>query len=381
MEENNDKRTIKIKDEESKLDIIIENPIFYGSAVPKQETSYTETSHINYNGIDKQLDFTYPDKPTLSHQAEMWETLNKFENKAWSDKNSAIKTGYDMIDKGFDGGLYPGFIVVAGDSNLGKTAFMTNLAWNIIVNNDDVYVMDFSLDDSMPDKLGRMIACSGNITINAVKNPKNYINYPLMLARRKRAIVNLYSLTDRYIAFDASTTNFVEEIQEKILSTLIYFDEHKINKKIVVFIDNFHDMEIKESPGMAMKEKFDSLAQWCQDFTAKYDIVLICSAELKKLNGSRRPQLDDVREAVKIKYSAKATLLVYNELHYKKEASNVYYTIANNPYKQPIFEVHFAKNKYHSYKGRVFFEFHPDMALMKECDPQVQKAYTNIVYG
>lgn len=374
-------RIIHIKDEESGNNIDIKNPNFYQPSIPEQDISYTETSYFNMNGQVKQIDFTYPDKPSLDYQLEMWDTLNDFEQKAWDSSNVGIKTGYDTIDNAFDGGLYPGFTIVGGDSNLGKTAFMTNLAWNVIQNNQNVYVMDFSLDDSMADKIARTAACSGHLVINAVKTPRKYLNYPLMLARRKQALINLRNMTDKYIAYDSSHTTFVEDIQTTILNKLIYFDEHKIDKKLVVFIDNFHDMDIRERPGLAFKEKFDALAQWAGDFADKYGVILVCSAELKKLNGNKRAGVDDLRESVKIKYEAKAILLVYNEVHYKAESANIYYNIAGNPHKQPIFEVHFAKNKFNRWKGRLFFEFYPEMAYMKECDPQTQKTFLNIVYG
>lgn len=372
--------TIHVKDEEFG-DITITNPSFLFPVIPKSNQSYKETSIIDIGGNQKKVDFDFPQRPIEQYQLAMWDILDKFENDAWAPSNVGIKTGYNCIDKAFDGGLYPGFTVVAGDSNLGKTALMTNLAWNIIQNNNDVYVMDFSLDDSMPDKLGRMVACSGKIAINAVRTPMRYQNYPIMLARRKKTLIELRRSSDKYRAYDASFSTFVEDIQKEIEDKLIYFDEHNINKKLVVFIDNFHDMDLREQPNLSSKDKFDTLAQWCSDFSTKHNITMICSAELKKLNGIRRPQLDDLRETVKIKYAAKAVLLVYNEVHYKGESANIYYNLANNPYKQPIFEVHFAKNKYGTYKGRNFFEFYPDMAYIKECDPQVQKTYMNIVYG
>lgn len=374
-------RTIKIKDQETNSEIIIENPNFYTPVIPQGQQSYKETSIINMGGNQKIIDFIFPQRPSEEYQLAMWDVLDKFEESAWSPSNTGIKTGYDCIDKAFDGGLYPGFTIVAGDSNLGKTALMTNLAWNVINNNNDVYVMDFSLDDSMPEKLGRMAACSGKLIINAVRTPLRYQNYPLMLARRKNALINLRSMSDKYRAYDASFSTFVEDIQEEIQKKLIYFDEHNINKKVVVFIDNFHDMDLRDQPNLSSKDKFDTLAQWCSDFSTKYNVTMVCSAELKKLNGIRRPQLDDLRETVKIKYAAKAVLLVYNEVHYKGESANIYYNINGNPFKQPIFEIHFAKNKYGTYKGRNFFEFYPEMAYLKECDPQTQKTYTNIVYG
>ena len=49
--------------------------------------------------------------------------------------------------------------------------------------------------------------------------------------------------------------------------------------------------------------------------------------------------------------------------------------------KQPIFEVHFAKNKFHTYQGRKFFEFYPEMARMEEVDQQSAKHYSSVVFG
>ena len=131
---------------------------------------------------------------------------------------------------------------------------------------------------------------------------------------------------------------------------------------------------------MSDKEKYDFMAQWCSDVAIKYDIIMLCTGELKKLNATRRPIGDDIRESVKIQYEAKALLLVYNEVHYKGENANIYYMKKNNPFKQPIFEVHFIKNKLGPYKGRVFLKFFPEMALMEECDENTQKNFTNLLY-
>lgn len=378
----NNGQTISIKDEETGSVMNIQNPNYlYSKAIPTEDKSYTESSIINVNNQTRQIDFTYPAPPNESYIKEMWDTLDKFEDVAWSPNNTGIKSGYNCFDIAFDGGFYPGFTIIGGDSNLGKTALMTNLAWNIISNNDNVYVMDFSLDDAMRDKLSRMAACSGKLIINAVKTPLRYQQYPLMLARRKIAMLQLRSMADKYCAYDASFSTYVEDIQKEIIDRKIYFDEHGINKKLVVFIDNFHDMEIRDQPNLDPNTKFDVLAQWCSDFAEQYNIVLICTAELKKLNGSKRPMLDDIRQSVKIKYEAKAVILVYNEVHYKNEAASVYYTVPNNPYKQPIFEVHFAKNKFGTYKGRNYFEFYPEMAYLKECDDKSQQSYNSIIYG
>ena len=374
---------IQINDQETNQVITINDPNFYGPAICSQDIAYTDSSCVVQigNTAPNNITFNYPQKPVDDYELAMWNTLDNFETNAWQAKNVGIKTGFDCVDKAFEGGLFPGFIILAGDSNLGKSAFITQLAWGIVENNQDVYVMDFSLDDAMPDKLARVAACSGKLIINAVKTPLNYMNYPLMLIRRKNAILNLRANVGKYRAYDSMFSTFIEDIEKEIEEKLVFFDANGINKKIVVCIDNFHDLNIASEPRLQDKEKYDKLAQWCSDLAIKHNITIVCSAELKKLNGNRRPILDDIREAVKIKYEAKAVLLVYNEVHYKGDGADIFFMKQNNPFKQPIFEVHFAKNKFGTYKGRAFFEFYPEMAYMKECDPVAQKTYSQIVFG
>lgn len=374
---------VQITDQETNRLITINNPNFYGPTINANDQGYTDSScsvQIDQTQPEN-ITFEFPDKPTEEYELGMWQTIDEFESNAWQKKNTGIKTGFDSIDNALDGGLYPGFIIIGGDSNLGKTAFLTQLAWQVSQNNSDVYVMDFSLDDAMPDKLARVCACSSRVIINAVKTPLNYMQYPLMLIRRKQAILNLRKNVHRYRAYDSTFSSFVEDIEEEIERKLVYFDGNGMNKKVVVFIDNFHDLSIMARPNLTDKEKFDTLAQWCADIAKKHNICVVCTAELKKLNGNRRAMLDDIREAVKIKYEAKAVLLVYNEVHYKGDGADVFYMKQGNPFKQPIFEVHFAKNKFHTYKGRAFFEFYPEMAYMKECDPAAQKTYSQIIFG
>lgn len=379
-----DEQRIVIQDKETGNDITVINPNFYGPAIPSQDTAYEESDcSIDIGGVTPtQIKFSYPSKPTEDYELAMWQTIDDFETKAWSQKNIGLTTGFPLIDKAFDGGLHPGFVIIAADSNVGKTAFLSQIAWQVsTLNNDKAYVMDFSLDDAMADKLSRVAACSGKVIINAIKTPLSYTQYPLMLIRRKSALINIRNNIGNYRAYDATFSTFIEDIEKEIERMLIYFKSNNIDKQLVVCIDNFHDLNTQSKPNMSDKEKYDFMAQWCSDVAIKYDIVMLCTGELKKLNGNRRAQLDDIRESVKIKYEAKAILLCYNEVHYKGENSNIYFMRNNNPFKQPIFEIHFAKNKFNTYKGRVFFEFFPEMALMKECDDATQKNFTNQLYS
>lgn len=359
------------------------NPFKLGPYIPKEDGGYIETQHIEIEGTDPiEVTFKIPPKPVLEHEIDMWDIINEFEVDAWSSKSAGLKTGWESIDKAFDGGIKNGFIVIAADSNIGKTAVMSQMAWQIVENNPNAYVMDFSLDDPMPDKLSRIVSAGSKVLLNAVKNPTNYTEMPLMLARRQQSLNKLRKYVDCYRAYDANFTTNIEDIEEEIQRKLIELEQAGLDKQVIVFIDNLHDLNIKASPNISDKQlKYDIIAQWCADTSIRYNIPVICTAELRKINGAKRPELDDIRECVKIKYEAKAVIMVYNEVHYKGDAAEVFYLKQNTPMKQPVLELHFAKNKMSSFKGRLFFEFYPEMARLEEPDDQTVKRYASLVYS
>jgi replicative DNA helicase len=351
--------------------------------LPEDENGYSKTIKIDLaeRGF-RDIDIRVPAKPKEKYEIEMWDVINEFETQSWDASRKGLDTGFPKINKAFDGGLKAGFTVIAAESNIGKTAFISQLANQIVNNNQDVYVMDFSLDDPMPDKLSRIVACDSKIPINAVKSPLNYTEYPLMLTRRIVGLNRLRGITDKYRAYDATFTTDIEKIEEEVIRIKVELDSQGSNKQIVVFIDNFHDLTSRDHPNYLDKQKYDYLAQACSDLAIRYDIPVVCSAELRKTNSNGRPTLDDVREAVKIKYEAKAILLCHNDTHSKGEAANVFFNRKDKPgQKQPIFEVHFAKNKFSDYKGRLFYESYPEMARMEEVDDQTSKLYQATITG
>lgn len=316
------------------------------------------------------------------HEVEMWETINDFERRSWSSKVNGFTTGWDGIDKALDGGLQTGFHLIGGDSNIGKTSWISQMSTNVATLNKNAYVLDFSLDDPMHDKVSRVIAAMNMVIINAVKAPKKYKQYPKMLQRRKDGLKRLRDMVNCYKAYDQGHSADVEDIKETIKRHMVLLKEAGEDRRIVVFIDNFHDLttQAREAQG-SDKNKYDYLASYISDMATELDIPIVCTAEFKKLNGFRRPSIDDIRESVKIKYEAKSVMLCYNEVSLKGEAASVYFEKAGDPAKQPVYEVKFAKNKYSKFKGRIFFEGYPEMAYFVEADDASSKRYNNVIYS
>src|SRR5205085_4116303 len=166
-------------------------------------------------------------KPTnlFQHQSEMWDQIDAFEDRAWNGRHGGIRTGWQVIDDAFEGGLKTGWIMVGGTSNIGKTSFLSTMAWNVAHVNNDVYVLDFSLDDPMHDKIPRVVAAANKVIINAVGSPHNYTQYPEMIKRRNAGLQMLYNAVNRYKCFDANHSTDIDVIEDTIKKTLVLLQE------------------------------------------------------------------------------------------------------------------------------------------------------------
>lgn len=317
----------------------------------------------------------------IKQAQEMLDIINDFEQRSWSDSNMGFLTNFKGIDNALEG-IQTGFHIVAGDSNWGKSSFISQIAWQIAIHNPNVFVLDFSLDDPIHEKLARVIACNSRIPINAAKMPKNYGQFPEIQVRRANGIKLLQQNSYRYKAYDSSHSTDIEAIEKTIKELQVELKIEGLDREVVVFIDSFHDLTTTNQRVLGSeKTKYEYLAQYVSDMATLLDIPIICTAELRKLNGTRRPIPDDIREATKIKYEAKSIMLVYNEVAVKGDAASIYYEFNNSPIKQPIFEVKIGKNKYSSFKGRLFFEFYPEFAMFQECDSASSKRFSNLIYS
>lgn len=310
-------------------------------------------------------------------QQEMLNAIDEFEQRAYKQNLLSFTSGFPGLDHALEG-IQPGFHILAGDSNVGKSAFMIQLGWQLALNNN-VYVIHYSLDDPAFETIARVIASMSRVPINAVKNPKKFENNPNVLKRREAGIKKLREMSDRYKIRDATFTQYIEVIEEDIRKHKIMLEEEGKGKKLIVIIDNFHDLDTQKK--YSEGSKFDVIAQIVSDMATKYQIPILCTAEFRKINSYRRPTIDDIRENVKIKYEAKSIMLAYNEVSLKQEGAVIYFEREGTTTKQPILEIKIAKNKYSSYKGTIFFEFYPEIAYFIQVDDERARRYMDLIYS
>ena len=328
------------------------------------------------------------DQDLLEIQKEMLRTIEYMDEYAWrKGKLGGLDWGIESFNKAFDG-LQSGLMFIAGQPNIGKSALCIQLAWMISQANkqttkdrpNKAYVLYFSLDDNAEEILPRVIAIDQKIPINAIKSPKKFEDSVELMTRRSIGLNKLKDSINHFKIIDSRQGTSVEFIEKEIKRHQLELAMKDESYKLVIFIDNFHDVTVDGTSFRGDNNaKYDFIAGELSRLCTQYDIPMICTAEFRKLNGNRRPTNDDLRESVKISYEAKAILLCYNEVGIRGEASNIYWQKAGNPLKQPVLEVKFGKNKYTSFKNRIFFEFMPEMSYLKEASEQSNQKYNQMI--
>lgn len=322
-------------------------------------------------------------------KTKMLQTIDEVDEYSWKrGEMGGLDWGFDSFNKAFEG-LNTGVHLVAGASNVGKSGIMMQMGWNIAKNNREIteqkpkkaFVIYFSLDDSNNELLPRLVAIDQTIPINAVRFPKKYKDNQHYMNKREQGFQNLKDSVMHIHMMDVnegSDIEHIEETTERYATELLKIDE---NYQIVVMIDNFHDVTVRDMrPGADDKAKYDYIADQLSRIASKFDCPIICTAEFRKLNGTRRPTLDDIRESVKIVYEAKAILLCYNEVGLRGQQAGVYWEDSDKAdEKQPVFEVQIGKNKFSSFKGRAFFEFIPEMSYFREATEARSQRYSAMI--
>lgn len=329
----------------------------------------------------------------LEVQKEMLDTIERVDQYCINKgKLGGLDWGMPSLNKAFEG-LQPGLIMVGGQPNIGKTCLCIQMAWKIAYANTRIiegvkpykaYVIYFSLDDNATEVIPRIVALEENIPINVVKAPAKYEDdRPDLLSRRASGINKLKDMLDHFKIIDSTQGSSVEFIEDQIRRHHTELRERDENYKLVVLIDNFHDISV-ESVNFRDNEngKITFLSDKLSQICTKYDIPIICTAEFRKLNGNRRPVIDDLKESGKIGYEAKAIMLCYNEVGIRGESASVYFNRGEEEYarfKQPVLEVKIGKNKYSDFKGRLFFNFYPERNILQETDETEAMKYSQMI--
>lgn len=325
------------------------------------------------------LPFLQAQQGLPQYQAQTLDAIREFYKYTIGRGQNNTTFGWPLLTRYMEG-VNPGLYLIAGAPNLGKTAFMTHMAWNIAHQNKEFFCIYVTLDDNTKKVYPRFAAIASRLPMNVFSMPMRFLaGNPRYYEAYMRGMQALASSIDKMTVLDQSHGLEIEVIEETVYR---YRDLLAGTGRVpALFVDNFHDLETFDRTKMREKnDRYEFIATRLKALAVTANIPIFATTEVKKI-GLRRPTQDDIRETGNIVYEADVIFGIYNEVSLKNEAAQIYFLTEEDGPKRPVLEVDVLKNKLSSYKGRLFYHFVPELSYLQEGDIERQRYYESRLHS
>jgi hypothetical protein len=228
-----------------------------------------------------------------------------------------------------------GLVLIGGLPNAGKSTYIVNQMMQSLQLNDNYMCMDFSLDDDLKKRYQQYVACLTGLSYQEIST-----NVQLTAEQRQKkidmdALIDKFYMEDRLRTYEAIETVTDEDgaTQERsllrptnILHVLKRARRQYPERKIVAFVDAFHDLEMRGDRGST---DFGATETWIKELktrTKEYNTLMVFSAHLNKIEG-KQSTMDSFKGTGYLAYSSIYAAIARNEYR-------------ENPYAQPLVYEH-----------------------------------------
>ena len=247
-------------------------------------------------------------------------------------------------------GLQPGLYIIGAETNVGKTALLTNIAMDLINSNPGVRVLYFSLDDSWSVITNRFLGILTGLELNKVQRMQGCESDAIKVRDAYQELARLADDGRLYIKDLSDVTNFNQA--EAVVRELYE------QGNLAVFIDGLYNLEV-ESNGGGIRETNIERANKLKMLVDTYRIPLICTAELRKKTKEegkdKPPTVSDLMETGKFGYNANVVWLLYPENFSESKGAD-----------QFMIKLDYAKNKLSHYKDYQTLIFEKKKGIIRE---------------
>lgn len=261
-------------------------------------------------------------------------------------------------------GLQPGLYIIGAETNVGKTALLTNIALDLMDTNPEVRVLYFSLDDSWSVITNRFLGILTGLELNKVQRKQASAVDAIKVRDAYQELACLANDGRLYIKDLSEVTNFN---QAEAVVRELYDDGN-----LAVFIDGLYNLEV-EGIGGGIREVNIERANKLKLLVDTYRIPLICTAELRKKTKeegiNKKPTVSDIMETGKFGYNANVVWLLSAD--YKESKDGDEFELSLN----------YEKNKLSHFKGYQPLTFIKSKGIVKEGDPILNHFIENIKTG
>lgn len=299
-------------------------------------------------------------------QKEVLDDFDAFVTRADSQNKShtGFLTGFPLLDAAMGGGVPKTgeWLAFAGNSNVGKSAVVLNIGWNLVSNleNENLTVCYWALDDSRQTTYAKWLAQACRLPINWMLNPPEHIYGTKHEAKYREARTKLSNFlkTERVSVKGEETGNSVA-MGERWIGEL----QERTGNNVILIVDSFHNVSV---PGVTDERlSLVAVSRWLRRSTQKEGYSAIVTMECSKMGVQRdRPRFSDLMGSNKMSYDLKFCGMVHNDLHAKREEGLAWVDEYGN--RKPYLEMAIEKNKLSEQKGDPMYRFHDACSILEE---------------
>lgn len=302
-----------------------------------------------------------------------------------------IDYGFPIFNDATEG-LDRGVVLIAGPPNLGKSIVVESLDHNVLAFNDNVALLDFTLDDSVDDRITKAIARIARIPINWSKMPFKSDVTNAARESRDRAYEKWTELTttrgNSLRIIDQTNFDNTGRCLSTICSVVRAVREKQPDKKLVISIDGFHNVVVDDLRSSDENYRNAHLSSTLDNLAAETHSVILATAHTPK--GSARRGLDSsaVKGSGQMGYDARIIATIFSDLKVNRGKRQVYHQCdlphlapPNNIKELPVIELDIVKSKASSFSNVIFYPAWPEYAYMEEGTLTRQKEWADMILG
>lgn len=233
--------------------------------------------------------------------------LLELKQKALEPALPGLTSGFYDLDSLTQGFQKSDLIIVAGRPSMGKTAFVINIALNIL-KKYECPILFFSFEMSKEQLIYRILSHELEINNTRLKTGHIYENEWLQINK----IVKKLSLLPLFID---DTPNLSIQAMRSAIQKII-FEQKQIG---LVIIDYLQLMQISKSQTENRAQELSQITRTLKIIAREFQVPIITISQLSRNVESRinkRPILSDLRESGSIEQDADLVLMLYRDSYY-----------------------------------------------------------------
>lgn len=269
-------------------------------------------------------------------------------------------------------GIQKQFYLVTGGVGMGKSTFVTQLAWDLAAGNPELTVLYFSLDLNRLDVTAKLVAHASDVPIDYVKNP--YLANVAFEQRRQDGLAKVAEMRERLLVIDEGNGRiFLDDVRKLVKRTKL-----ERGGDVAVIIDPIFKIHVKNDR-LNFNERCNLLSAELKTISAVEGVTLIATAGLPKAISNRRPVREDLEEIMGLLYDPYVVMFLYCDYLNDFETPFLEWEWGKDNFMIPISELLIAKNKMGAINARIFFRYYESYSRFRECAPQEVENYNAMI--